>query len=211
MASANCKISPIFEYDVSPCPPMQTTQQTSPFGCCTVPCTENDCNPCGTEYEIPNPEGMWICPDGFEPDWQSRLCEITAYSSLFACASAGQLESWWNTIQCLLGDGCWPCRQTVEMTLLQHYAFVETKWINAYETALVAGAIRGTGNIRPVVSLSGGLSGAVNSAELHFTLSPFGLSYLALKQTQKKGITGAYSAVPRGSGRSNLRAMTGVY
>jgi hypothetical protein len=97
------------------------------------------------------------------------------------------------------------------MTLLQHYAFVETKWLNAYDTALVAGAIRGTSAIRPVVSLSGGLSGAVNSAELHFTLSPFGLSYLALKQTQKRNVTGAYAAVARGGAKLNLRAMTGVY
>jgi hypothetical protein len=156
---------------------------------------------------------MWICPtdEGFEPDWCQRLADIQDYSAIFACVSAGQLEQWWNTIQCILGDGCWPCRQTVEMTLLQHYAFVETKWLNAYDTALVAGAIRGTSAIRPVVSLSGGLSGAVNSAELHFTLSPFGLSYLALKQTQKRSITGAYAAVPRGGAKLNLRAAVGVY
>jgi hypothetical protein len=155
---------------------------------------------------------MWpYCPDGFEPNWCERLEILVSIHPMFACATAGQLEQWWNTIQCILGNGCWPCRATAEITLLQHYCMVELQFTKALETAWVAGAVRGTQSIRPIVSLSGGLSGSVDASLLHYTLTPFGLSFLALRETQRRNVTGAYSAIARGSAPLKLKAATGVY
>jgi hypothetical protein len=155
---------------------------------------------------------MWDCPDGFEPDWCQRLDEMTAINpQIFGCINSAQLAWFWREVQCELGNGCICDRPMLEVLLLNHFAYLETKWQNAYDTALVAGSIRGTGGIKPMFGLSSGLGGATNLADSSFMLSQWGMRYLRQRELRKRNTTGAYAAVARGGAKLNLRAAVGVY
>jgi hypothetical protein len=79
--------------------------------------------------------------------------------------------------------------------LICHFAVVETKMAAAYETAAVAGAMRG--KIHTVLPMVNSRGGAINLSDGFYLLSVYGVEYLALRADDRRNVTGAYAYVPK--------------
>lgn len=149
------------------------------------------CNP-------PQPPPGWKdCPDGYEPDWCYRLDELKElYPQVFHCATARQLQRWWDKAMCLIPRNECNCNPELRREMLIcHFAVVETKMAAAYETAAVAGAMRG--KVHTVLPLVNARGGGINLADGFYLLSVYGVEYMSLRADDRRNVTGAYAYVPK--------------